>query len=122
MPASLFWSPCAPMIPMRISLEQLPPSIGRSWISTTCAPCRAAEMAAQIPESPPPTTTKSAEALFSRTTFEFASVRMGFVTRSAAARSLVAAPADAANAHSPAAAQRTFIRFFIVVDLSPFPI
>ena len=91
------------MMPMRISLEQFPPSIGRSCTSTVFVPCRAAEIAAQMPESPPPTTTKSADISFSSTTCEFASVRIGFVSRPASARSLVAmrAPHAIPARHAP---------------------
>ena len=52
-------SPCAPQIRMRISDEALPPSTGRSCIRATLAPCRAAAMAAHMPDRPPPTTQKS---------------------------------------------------------------
>ena len=45
----------APEIHMRISELAFPPSTGRSCISTTLAPWRAAEMAANIPPMPPPT-------------------------------------------------------------------
>jgi hypothetical protein len=44
---------------MRISDEALPPSMGRSFISSTLAPCLAAATAAHRPAMPPPTTHKS---------------------------------------------------------------
>ncbi|MNN31829.1 hypothetical protein D3C81_1455310 [compost metagenome] len=46
----------APTMCIRISEEALPPSTGRSWHSTTLAPFRAAESAADTPETPPPAT------------------------------------------------------------------
>ena len=43
----------------RTSLDELPPSMERSWTSAVFMPLRAALMAAQVPEIPPPTTTRS---------------------------------------------------------------
>ena len=50
----------APDTHILISLEALPPRTGRSCISTTCAPWRAAAIAANVPASPPPITQTSA--------------------------------------------------------------
>src|SRR5262245_36062466 len=44
---------------MRTSLDALPPSMGRSWQSTTFAPRRAAANAAVTPAGPPPATSTS---------------------------------------------------------------
>ena len=51
--------PCAPRGISPISLLAFPPSTGRSWISATRWPSRAAVRAAAQPETPPPTTTTS---------------------------------------------------------------
>ncbi len=48
------------MIHSRTSLDAFPPSTGRSWISTTRAPARAAVTAQHVPDVPPPTMTRSA--------------------------------------------------------------
>jgi hypothetical protein len=49
----------APCNHTRTSELLLPPSTGRSWISATFNPDRAADTAAQVPAIPPPTTTRS---------------------------------------------------------------
>ena len=107
MPASLFWSPAAPMMPMRISEDALPPSMGRSCTSTTFTPWRAAESAAQMPERPPPHTTNCVLRRTSFTTGAFASVRItlgstgeigALLTAISALAAIAAAPARTINA------------------------
>lgn len=60
MPVSRRFEPPAPIGHIRISEEQLPPRTGLSWTNTTRLPLLAAEIAAHIPASPPPTTHISA--------------------------------------------------------------
>ena len=52
-------NPRCPPRPTRISELLLPPSTGRSCINATLQPNLAAEIAAHIPATPPPITTKS---------------------------------------------------------------
>ena len=63
-PVSRLFTPSAPLIHIRISLDAFPPRTGRSCISTTFIPSRAAAIAAHIPASPPPITQKSVFTVF----------------------------------------------------------
>ena len=60
MPLSWLFLPCAPRIHILISPEAFPPTTGRSFISTTLAPCLVAATAANIPAAPAPTIQRSA--------------------------------------------------------------
>ena len=68
--------------PSREGLRETPQRVAKAMLHLTRG-------AAQTPERPPPTTTKSADASFSSTTGEFASVRIGLSSRPASARSLL---------------------------------